>query len=257
MHSFSLQHRAAFAIAVTFVGVTSFLLWPRDSDPASASVRSSRPEKPASLAESRSGEPVALPPKPRPAGPARRQDLVWQEEVPEPVFAAFRDWTTRYEAASSDKKKAMIGEGIQLAQSRRTSFADLMRMDPARALELAVPVTVRRGLPGPVLALLETPVDNRGDIEHYAGLADEGGVIPPDSYEVRVEGESLKAYVTAERAEQPSRYGVPVHGYQLDGGIVVRPTAGRTARTGGSGGRACGRRRCDLSGFAGGYSKPG
>ncbi|MFD0895904.1 autotransporter-associated beta strand repeat-containing protein [Luteolibacter ambystomatis] len=163
----------------------------------------------------------------RPAGPARRQDLVWKDEIPEPAFATFRDWTRRYEAADAEGKKALVGEGIELATVRRAGFADLMHTDPARALELVVPVTVRRHLPQQVLAFLETPVDKRGDIEHYTGVSEEGAAAPPEFYEVQVDGASLKAYVTAERSGQPSRYGVPVHGYQLDSSIVVRPTAGR------------------------------
>ncbi|BCU79179.1 autotransporter-associated beta strand repeat-containing protein [Luteolibacter sp. LG18] len=114
-----------------------------------------------------------------------------------------------------------------MATKRRAEFGVLMRSDPARALELAVPETVRRMLPREVLVLLEKPVDARGDLEHFAGVAEEGQTAPADHYEARVNGKLLEAYVTAERSEQPSRYRVPIHGYQLDGGIVVRPTAGR------------------------------
>ncbi|MFN3407976.1 MAG: autotransporter-associated beta strand repeat-containing protein [Limisphaerales bacterium] len=156
-----------------------------------------------------------------------RQDLLWRQPVHEPAFAAFREWTDRYAAADASARKALILEGEHLARQRRAEFARLMHDDPARALALAVPETVRRTLPPTVLAQLETPVDARGDIEHFAALPAPGESVPPNTYEVQLGEERLRAFVTAERADQPSRYQVPVHGYRLDQNFVVRPTAGR------------------------------
>ena len=115
-----------------------------------------------------------------------------------------------------------------LAEARRTVFSRLMREDPARALELAVPATVRRALPLEVLERLERPVDAPGDLEHFVSLPSAGGASAPHEWhEVRLGGSRLRAYVTAERAEQPSRYRIPLSGYVLEREIVVRPTAGR------------------------------
>jgi autotransporter-associated beta strand protein len=161
------------------------------------------------------------------AAPEMRQDILWQKPAPEPVFAAFQDWSSRYAGADDSAKPALVPEGERLARVRRAEFARTMRENPARALELAVPFTARRSLPVEVLDLLERPVDARGNLEHFAAVAAPGAKVAPHSYEVQIHGASLRAYVTPERAEQPSRYGVPIHGYKLDEEMVVRPTAGR------------------------------
>jgi|GEM_PF-3682677 len=165
------------------------------------------------------------------ASPAvvQRQDLVWQRPVVEEEFAAFHAWVERYAAADAQGRAAMAGEGFQLATQRRAAFAKMMRENPARAIELAVPISVRRALPPDIQMQLEIPVDARGDIEHYAATPAAGRTRPVASewHEVRVGARHLRAYVTDERRDQPSRYGVPVHGYELDREIVVRPTAGR------------------------------
>ncbi len=158
-----------------------------------------------------------------------RQDVVWQRGAQEGEFAAFKEWTQRYAGADAGGKRTLVAEGRRFATSRRAAFKRTMRENPERALELAVPVTVRRTLPPEVLAQLEWPVDARGDLEHFAAMPAPGAVVPPepDTYEVKVSGNRLRAFVTAARAEQPSRYRVPIHGYKLDEEIVVRPTAGR------------------------------
>ena len=166
--------------------------------------------------------------------PASRQDLAWERSVPEPGFAEFQRWVQRFDAADVQGRSALTGEGFRLAALRRTAFAQMMREHPARALELAVPITIRRQLPPEILGQLETPIDLSGDLEHFATTpaADRGsqaGAAPvrTEWYEARLGSRQVEAYVTDERREQPSRYGVPIHGYLLDQKIVVRPTAGR------------------------------
>lgn len=182
--------------------------------PAPRSAVAAAPVAPAAiLSDSRNAEA---------GGKPVRQDLLWRQGMPEQAFAAFRDWCDRHAAG-----EALSEEGERLAIARRAEFAKTMRVNPARALELAVPETVRRALPANVLRQLEVPVDARGDFEHFAGVPGEGGTVAADSYEVTLDGERLAAYVTVERAERLSQSGIPIHGYRLDGEIVLRPTAGR------------------------------
>ena len=93
-------------------------------------------------------------------------EALWRRPVSEPVFAAFKEWTTRYEQAASVETRAAIeDEGAALARVRLAALADLIQSDPARAAELAVPDSVRRRLPASVRTLLEEHISKTGDYE--------------------------------------------------------------------------------------------
>jgi hypothetical protein len=78
-----------------------------------------------------------------------RVDLRWEEPVQEPVFEEFRRWTESFLAAGAEAE-----QGVELALQRRQEMLDLIDKNPRRALELAVPESVRRLLPAGVVALL-------------------------------------------------------------------------------------------------------
>jgi autotransporter-associated beta strand protein len=168
-------------------------------------------------------------------GEGTRQDIIWREPVTEPEFAAFQQWTEQYAAADEAVKRELAKEGQRLAGIRRGQFAEMMRKNPARALALAVPQTVRRALPAEVLEKLEKPLDTMGAIEHLAVLpwAEPDQSIPADSYFVVIGGNRIRAYVTQERDGQLSRERTPISGYLMEkdqgrpAEMVLRPTAGR------------------------------
>jgi hypothetical protein len=67
--------------------------------------------------------------------------------------AAFRDWTKRYLAAAAGAPRASLeAEGLALARARRPELLRLIKLDPASALAVTVPMTVRRELPVALLA---------------------------------------------------------------------------------------------------------
>src|SRR6185503_12395880 len=71
-------------------------------------------------------------------------DVLWKNAPPEPAFADFAQWTDRYVAARDAALRARLeAEGIDLARKRLTEMADLIVTDPQRALERAVPRSVR------------------------------------------------------------------------------------------------------------------
>src|SRR5262249_32485360 len=101
--------------------------------------------------------------------PASRQEL-WSRPMPEPSYAQFADWTRRYTAAAPKADAAMEAEGVQLARDRLSAMAEQIQSNPQRALEMAVPQSVRDQLPDSVKALLEQPVNTTGDLEVQAFL---------------------------------------------------------------------------------------
>lgn len=93
-------------------------------------------------------------------------EALWERPVTEPPFAAFKEWTERLEKSGSvAAKTAMEEEGATLARARLAALADLIQSDPQRAVELAVPDSVRGQLPASVRALLEERISRTGDYE--------------------------------------------------------------------------------------------
>jgi hypothetical protein len=143
--------------------------------------------------------------------------------VPEPEFAQFADWAKRYLAARQSERAALEAEGVQLARARRTALRTLIQTDPARALALAIPAGVRRGLPDSVLALLENRVSARGSLDVFAALPE-----PGKENEVRttfrvatLDGTEYDAYVYGRRLGEPTRRNVPLNGVALDNLLAV------------------------------------
>src|SRR5439155_19506271 len=89
-------------------------------------------------------------------------------------LSAFRDWAERYMAGAEARRAALIDEGVALAQARRRAMAELIRADPASALEWVVPVAIRRKLPRQVEQLLEHRVAGCGDLSVVASLSTPG-----------------------------------------------------------------------------------
>ena len=158
-----------------------------------------------------------------PAAMARAAGRAWDQEIAEPDFARFVEWTKRYRAASPSARAALEAEGVTLARARREALSDLIKSDPARALALAVPIGVRRDLPDSVLALLENRVSGRGSLAVLAALAE-----PGKENEVRavfrvatLDRTEYDAYVYGRRLGEPTRSGIALNGVALDNLLAV------------------------------------
>ena len=134
---------------------------------ASAPSVDDTPEELLAMAPAAAPVPEPLPEEP---GLRLRQDVRWLAPMPEPEFAKFREWTQRFSASKIAAPK-LIAEGIALADERRQEMSALIDRNPRRALELAVPVAVRRALPEEILKRIEEPVSGRGDLWVAAALA--------------------------------------------------------------------------------------
>ncbi len=128
--------------------------------------------------------------------PSSQQGL-WEQPVAEPEFAAFKEWTERYRQASGTEAKAGLeAEGLRIARVRLTALADLIQSNPQRALELAVPFTVRTALPVSVQALLEEQVNTRGDYQVLAVLpsAEHRNWLPPVVRAATITGQQYEVF---------------------------------------------------------------
>lgn len=153
----------------------------------------------------------------------RPLDRRWTEPVAEGDFEQFRRWTERYRAASAENKPALEAEGVGLATARREELGVLMRTRPERALDLGVPVGVRRDLPESVTALLEERIDGRGDLAVLATtpLPGQAGNSDPLWRTVILGERTFRAHVYGRRLDEPARFNVALHGVALDGQMAV------------------------------------
>src|SRR5438093_8010250 len=92
-------------------------------------------------------------------------NLTWERAATEPAFSRFVEWTHRYRAAATAGEKSVLEtEGVALARERLEALAEVIQNDPQHALELTVPLGVRRSLPASVESFLEERVSGRGDL---------------------------------------------------------------------------------------------
>ena len=115
-------------------------------------------------------EPPLPPPHPvrtvvqKPEAPARENFAsAWKTEKHAGV-AELNAWAERYLAADADGKRALLAEGVALAQTRRVALTTLIRKDPKAAIAAAVPLAVRAQLPAEIAALLEERVAGVGQL---------------------------------------------------------------------------------------------
>jgi autotransporter-associated beta strand protein len=151
--------------------------------------------------------------------------------MPESAFAGFRSWTREFaKSKTAEEKASIMAEGLELAQQRRNELADLIDKDPKRALELAVPVAVRRELPADIAALLEEPVSGRGDLYVMAAVAAPGKtlMIPPVERSVTMkDGREFKAFTYGRREQVPTRENIAIQGISVDGKLALTELPGR------------------------------
>ncbi len=174
------------------------------------------PSRPAAL-------PAVAPVRTGPSNLMPAADVRWQAPIAEGDFSRFRDWTRSYLAADPSAQESLAAEGIALAKARHEDMTGLIKSDPRRALELAVPSSVRRDLPAEVAAQLEERVDGRGELAVFGALPapDAGPGFEPVFRTASIGEKRFKAYVYGRRDGEPTRPDIALHGVALDGLLAV------------------------------------
>lgn len=232
------MNRSRVLIGLGLVAVSAFLLlWPKEfrpavdsgtttlqspaTDPAGEHRSAAAASATTVIAESAVAEvEVGVVPAAKLRAPVDRR---WSEPVAEADFEQFRLWTERYRAASAAAKPALEAEGIRLATARREELGVLIRTRPERALELGIPVAVRRDLPETVTTLLEERIDGRGDLAVLATapLPGQEATAEPLWRTVIIGERTFRAHVYGRRLDEPARFNVALHGVALDGQMAV------------------------------------
>ncbi len=156
--------------------------------------------------------------------------------VAEPI-AVFTEWTQRYLAASPKERRALVPEGVRLAQARRPVFKQLIKDDPRRALGEAIPMVVRQQMPVRVLEQLEARLNGVAALRVIQGVPLPGDSRPATSltfHEAEFkDGKTYRAYVYGQREEKVTwTAGASLNGVALDADFAVNENPSRTLEVG-------------------------
>lgn len=106
-------------------------------------------------------------------------------------------------------------QGVELARARRSALKELIHEDPQAALERAVPYSVRRRLPQPVVALLETPVSTVADLDVEQACGGTGGISRREGW-LTLDDQRVQVFSYGDRADVMTKEKLSVHGIAID-----------------------------------------
>lgn len=127
--------------------------------------------------------------------------------------AAFTDWLTTWRRAETAAQPALMAAGRELAIARRAALKHLIQTDPRLALELAVPVGLRRELPAEVETQLERRIDARGNLEVSISCL---GLVTRIERVAVIGSQRYEAFSYGRRETQHTKFGLPLHGIAVD-----------------------------------------
>lgn len=147
----------------------------------------------------------------------RDRDSAGFYEDAEDVFNEFRDWL----ATDGD-----IERGAELAQARSVIMRDMIRRDPAKALEEAVGFGDYERLPDAVKMYVEEPFSIMASVSVFPVCHGEEATTASDSQVIEISDgskkETLSGYVYGKKQGLLSRERVPVQGIRLGGIAALR-----------------------------------
>jgi len=138
-----------------------------------------------------------------------------------PVFASFEKWIQeRIAQPALREDPAHVAQGQQLAAQRRNALVDLIRQDPKRALELAVPYAARKNLPADVVAQLERPISGNGIISKVISMNPENNQSTVSTGAL-IDGERFEAHTYGRRKDQTLTNPVPLNGIAVGAVLAI------------------------------------
>ncbi len=140
------------------------------------------------------------------------------------VFASFGEWQTRFAVADATTRAQLENEGVTLAHARRAALRELIVRDPRKALEVALPLASRTGLPGSVSALLEEHISARADLNVIFARPQPGqeqSCSEPVIRTVQLPGRFYYAYTYGRRLGQMSTPASSIIGIAVDDRLAL------------------------------------
>lgn len=137
------------------------------------------------------------------------------------ALADFDAWSKKFLAS---RNPDLIAQGVELAKQRRPVFKALILKDPREAIRRAVRPVERQKLPLEVVALLETPVEQRGVMRVYRAGPESvaNGEKPTLRYVETVKGGTYEAHVFGRRAQSTAWVpNLSAIGVEIDGQLAL------------------------------------
>lgn len=158
----------------------------------------------------------------------------WSSPQAAPAMTAFRSWAEQYAAASPAVQGQMLSQGVDLAKTRKAILAAMIKTNPAAAISLSVPVSVRSKLPANVVAELETRVSGIGDVDAYCAFPSLLTRIPQKGIyaTVTLNGAKYNAYSYGRRTTLITKHGIPLHGVAVGDVLALHESPVRELETG-------------------------
>ncbi len=158
----------------------------------------------------------------------------WSSPQAAPAMTAFRSWAEQYVAASPAVQGQMLSQGVDLAKTRKAILAAMIKTNPAAAISLSVPVSVRNRLPANVVAELETRVSGIGDVDAYCAFPSLFVRIPQKGIysTVTLNGSKYEAYSYGRRSALITKHGIPLHGVAVGGVLALHESPARELEPG-------------------------
>ncbi|HMC28389.1 MAG TPA: PKD domain-containing protein, partial [Verrucomicrobiae bacterium] len=149
-----------------------------------------------------------------------------KDSVPQrlrPAIEQFDQWADEYLRASAAERSVLEQSGLKLAKQRRDALREIIQSDPATALKLATPYSVRRQLPGLIANELEERISTRGDFLVQAAIPFAGreGDFLPILRQANIEGRSYEVYTYARRLNELSQKDISLQGIAVDGVMAL------------------------------------
>ncbi len=135
----------------------------------------------------------------------------------------FGEWMTRRQAGAD---AAPLAEGVELARRRMDGLAELMRRDPAAAIDRMMSLDELAALPEEVREVCEQPFSAVGSIDLLWATTDRGGehLDCKDRTRVHAGGESWRAWGPRLVGAPMPRADVPIAGWKIAGELLVAPS---------------------------------
>jgi hypothetical protein len=147
------------------------------------------------------------------------------EAIINPAAATeFLSWAEDYKINSTPD---ILRQGMILAMERRETLKQLIKTNPERALQLAIPNDIRRTLPEEVTALLEVPISAGGEFERivtcYTSEFERPIEAPIEERFVTIGEQRYHAFTFGRRAEMQTKDRISLAGIAIDDALAFSP----------------------------------
>lgn len=126
----------------------------------------------------------------------------------------------------------MVPEGVRLAQQHRQALKSVIAADPRTAIEQAVPMVVRQGLPPEIVAQLEERLSGVGPLEVLAVSPDSDPSEPTVRRFATLNGQEYRAHVYGRRGRQASLSQTTLNGVAVDNEFAINESPLRALENG-------------------------